>query len=99
VSGRSCPDCGTHRVEHESWCPRRVLLILERAQGRGHDPVDDSPGGLSTAQRWTCTRCGLAVLRFQGNVYGSLLDADVCLTADERAYLARLALPDDPHNR
>jgi hypothetical protein len=48
---------------------------LDRAEiVHGHAIEDDSPGGLSRVQRWTCGRCGDAVLRYGGNTYGSALD-------------------------
>jgi hypothetical protein len=36
----------------------------------GHTFEADSPGGLSSVARATCTTCGDAVLDFRGNVYG-----------------------------
>jgi hypothetical protein len=49
--------------------------VLDRAEFvHGHVIEDDSPGGLSRVQRWTCGRCGDAILRYGSNVYGSALD-------------------------
>lgn len=61
-----------------------TLAALHRAEDEyGHDLLDDSPGGISSVQRWTCQRtgCGEAILRYQGNVYGPALDAPC--TAEE----------------
>lgn len=41
------------------------------AAAPGHVLESDPPWGLTAAQRWTCTACGDAVLRYNGNVYGS----------------------------
>lgn len=50
---------------------------IERANALGHSVESDAPHGLSRAERWTCPKCGLAVLRYAGNVYGSALE-DTC---------------------
>lgn len=61
--------------------PDETLAALNKAQDQdGHDLEDDSPGGISSVQRWTCKRCGSAILRYRGNVYGSALDT-ACATA------------------
>lgn len=51
----------------------------ERATRRGHVVQWDPPFGVSSVERWTCSACGHAVLRYRGNVYGSALDADCAM--------------------
>jgi hypothetical protein len=43
--------------------------VAERVR-EGHAFENDSPGGLSSISRWTCTTCGDAVLRYGSNIYG-----------------------------
>lgn len=45
----------------------------ERAADLGHICVDD-PG--MSGERWTCVTCGRAVLRVNGNVYGSAIEIE-----------------------
>lgn len=45
-----------------------------RAAALGHDVKPDPPHEMSRAERWTCTRCGGAVIRYNGNVYGAAVD-------------------------
>lgn len=54
---------------------------IDRAKVRGHAVEYDGPtvGG---ADRWTCTRCGRAVLWASGPMYGSALIYE-CMTLDE----------------
>jgi len=54
-----------------------TVAALKRARVEyGHDLKDDDPGALHfSTQRWTCGNCGLAVIRYLGNVYGGALDA------------------------
>lgn len=42
-----------------------------KAIANGHTLEWDPPHGLSSASRWTCTTCGSAALRYDGNEYGS----------------------------
>lgn len=49
---------------------------VEMATARGHTVEYDQPAINTRAERWTCTRCGLAVLRFCGNIYGSATEQD-----------------------
>jgi hypothetical protein len=51
----------------------RALLAPPEIAARapGHLLVDDPPATLTAVERWTCTTCGCAVLRYRGNVYGS----------------------------
>lgn len=37
----------------------------------GHDLFLDPPAALTRVERWTCSRCGRAVLRNGSHVYGS----------------------------
>lgn len=46
--------------------PERAVQI---AAGLGHT-VEWDPPGLSSARRWTCP-CGLTVIDYAGNIYGS----------------------------
>lgn len=46
------------------------------ANERGHTVEPDPPHDLSRAQRWTCTRCGDAVLKYAANIYGSAVERD-----------------------
>lgn len=48
-----------------------------RAEALGHEPESDPPFGMTRAERWTCTRCGDAVLKYNDNIYGSAVD-EVC---------------------
>ncbi|TXS35263.1 hypothetical protein [Streptomyces sp. t39] len=52
--------------------------IPREALGKGHDFEDDAPHALSSVERWTCKRCGAAVLRSRGYVYGSATE-DHCI--------------------
>lgn len=45
--------------------------IPAEALDKGHAFEDDPPHALSRVERWTCTRCGAAVLRNSSVVYGS----------------------------
>lgn len=49
------------------------------ATEKGHTIEWDPPAALTAARRWTCRRCGNAVLDYQGNVYGGALQ----ITCDE----------------
>ena len=48
--------------------------IPREALNKGHDFEDDSPHALSRVERWTCKRCGWAVLRNGAIVYGSAIE-------------------------
>lgn len=37
----------------------------------GHTVQSDPPATLTALQRWTCTRCGDAVLRYGPRIYGA----------------------------
>ncbi|MGW2169122.1 hypothetical protein ACWC1C_01165 [Streptomyces sp. NPDC001705] len=56
-----------------------MIDVPQEARGKGHDFEDDPPHGLSRVERWTCTRCGHAVLRNGGVVYGSAVTEE-CAT-------------------
>jgi adenine-specific DNA methylase len=43
--------------------------ILERVKA-GHAVERDPPAALTRAERWTCPRCGDAVLRYDEHIYG-----------------------------
>jgi len=45
-----------------------------KATANGHTVEWDPPASLTAARRWTCTRCGDAVLDYNGNVYGGAVD-------------------------
>lgn len=51
---------------------------IRQAAGRGHVLEVDSPHGLSSVRRLTCTKreCGRAILNYRGNIYGSALSED-----------------------
>lgn len=53
---------------------------VEQAEARGHVVYDDPPWGLSSAMRWTCSRCEAAVLSYNGNIYGSAVETDCQVT-------------------
>lgn len=61
---------------HEACCVTcHELTPVERAAALGHDCIDDPPSGAFTsASRWTCTRCGRAVIRNGNVVYGSAIE-------------------------
>ena len=44
---------------------------LKAARAAGHDLTNDPPHSLSSVNRYTCTKCGKAVLGSDDNVYGS----------------------------
>lgn len=52
----------------------------DNANAATHDLEWDPPHGLSSARRWTCRRCGHAVLSYGSNVYGTATHAP-CETA------------------
>lgn len=56
---------------------------VTRANARGHEVENDGPT-LGGASRWTCRRCGRAVLRYANNVYGSAVDEDCVIPADAK---------------
>lgn len=49
---------------------------VEKAKGLGHTMISDPPHELSRAWRWSCNKCGRAVLSCNGNVYGSAMEKD-----------------------
>lgn len=53
------------------------LEPVKRAAEKGHTVESDPPFGLTRAERWTCTKCGRAVLRYLGHIYGSAVE-EVC---------------------
>lgn len=50
--------------------------MVARQVKPGHEVEEDPFGGFSQAERWTCTRCGSAVLRCGSNIYGSATEKD-----------------------
>lgn len=54
----------------------------ERAARRGHVVQWDPPFGIPSVERWTCSGCGLAVLRYRGNVYGNATENDCTVVSD-----------------
>lgn len=61
----------------ESW--NQFQETLKRLTSNGHALKRDNPDTLSfNFCRFTCARCHKEVLRYEGNVYGSVLDGD-CL--------------------
>lgn len=59
-----CPTCTP-----EATRPALPDRVAAKAR-EGHTFENDSPGGLSSVNRWTCTVCGDAVLMYGTNVYG-----------------------------
>ncbi len=55
----------------------------ERAADRGHVVVSDPPHDLSAGRRWTCRKCGAAVIDYRGNVYGSAIEQDCPIPEEE----------------
>lgn len=52
-----------------------TLTPVEMAERLGHTVENDPPAALTATERWTCKRCGSAVLRAgTGNVYGSAVE-------------------------
>lgn len=50
---------------------------LLRAEHRGHDMENDPPQhGLSRVRRFTCAKCGRALLKGERSVYGSAGDIE-----------------------
>lgn len=70
VEGRSAP----HLLAQGSDGPVRVEPAVAAATEKGHTVEWDAPAGMTAARRWTCTRCGDAVLDYCGNVYGGAVD-------------------------
>lgn len=75
VEGRFAPNL----LAQGSDGPERVEPAVAEAAEKGHTVEWDPPPGLNAARRWTCTRCGNAVLDYRGNVYGGALQ----ITCDE----------------
>jgi hypothetical protein len=75
VEGRSAPGLLTQGSDG----PVRTEPAVVAATDKGHVVAWDPPAGLTAARRWTCTRCGNAVLDYQGDVYGGALQ----ITCDE----------------
>lgn len=47
---------------------------VEKAKGLGHNMISDPPDTLTgQLDRWSCNKCGRAVLSCNGNVYGSAM--------------------------
>lgn len=47
---------------------------VTRAEALGHWVEHDPPAAMTAARRWTCARCGAAVLDYLGNIYGSAVE-------------------------
>jgi hypothetical protein len=56
-----------HEMESDPPNVSRSVIARLRLTGRGQEMLVKSP-------RWTCTRCGCAALRVNGNIYGSATD-------------------------
>lgn len=56
------------------WCGECFPKPVQRAADMGHDVENDGPT-MGGADRWTCLSCGMAALRYAGNVYGSAVAA------------------------
>lgn len=70
VSSPTAPDLlaqSSERVE-------AVEPAVARATEKGHNVEWDAPAGMTAVRRWTCTRCGDAVLDNRGHLYGGALD-------------------------
>jgi hypothetical protein len=65
------------------WSGQRLQPAVIRALCRGHAVTYDPTHGLSSVLRWTCTRCGQAVLDNRGHVYGGAIEAD-CAAPEAR---------------
>lgn len=57
------------------------LTPAKRAASRGHTVVWDP--SFTGKERWTCTACFCAVLRHNGNVYGSAVETD-CIPVNQQ---------------
>jgi hypothetical protein len=51
-------------------------LTPTEALTRGHALVWDPPAAMTGAERWTCQRCGRAVIRYSGVVSGAAAETD-----------------------
>lgn len=70
-------------VEDEAaWLQEWLDRPVTQANARGHDVEPDPPAGLTRAERWTCSKCGNAVLRNREVIYGSAVSED-CRRGDE----------------
>ncbi len=47
------------------------IEAIGKAVQLGHDVEVDPPAACTAARRWTCKRCGDAVLAYGTNIYGS----------------------------
>jgi len=50
------------------------------AEALGHAVEWDPPAALTEARRWTCSRCGDAVLDYRGNIYGGAANRSCWVT-------------------
>lgn len=55
---------------------------LRAAIDLGHTPVWDPPANMTATRRWTC-ECGMAVISYRYNVYGSAV-TERCTRAGAR---------------
>lgn len=64
-----------HRDDNfATWTAWHRTEPLVRARSLGHDPEHDPPWGLASGDRWTCKRCGSAVLIVRHNIYGGAME-------------------------
>lgn len=70
LEGRSAPGLLTQASEPEKVVEPAVAKAVEN----GHTVEWDAPAGISAVRRWTCTRCGDAVLDNRGHLYGGAFD-------------------------
>ncbi len=58
--------------------PSALETACKLATVRGHDLEYDPPHSLSSVDRYTCRKCGRAVLGGYSNAYGSATSAEDC---------------------
>lgn len=70
--------------EWEAWLPaaRDRLAAAFAAADRGHAVEWDPPAALTSVTRWTCTRCGSAVLVRHDIPYGTAYTEDCAVMPD-----------------
>lgn len=49
---------------------------ITKAEALGHTVESDPPAALTRGERWTCTACGDAVLRYGNVIYGSAVERE-----------------------
>lgn len=54
-----------------AWLEAELRKPITVAESLGHTVESDPPAAITAAERWTCTKCGDAVLRYRDVIYGS----------------------------